>query len=159
MNASFSRHRSVRTATNVCSVTRDEATSAVHAILKEIDAHPWRDLHVAHGFFVQRIDAQPTDSWSGRPAGWTVCADLGVPVLYSPDSSQGIVRAALPATRDNLDALRDWIVASARQSAIGRARLASWRVTPAEAPAPYKSDGTPNGPPADWAVTAVLEIV
>jgi hypothetical protein len=140
-------------------VTRDEATSAVEAVLEEINAHRWRDVHVPHGFYVRDIEAEPTDSWLGRPAGWTVCVDLGVPVLYSPDSSRGVVRAALPATRDNLDALRDWIVACARQRTSGRARLASWRVTPDEPPAPYKVDDTPNGPPADWAVTAVLEIV
>jgi hypothetical protein len=141
-------------------MTREKAEASVRAILADIDGHKWRDLFVPHGFAVGELAAEERDNpfAPGLLTRWEVTAQLDVPVIYSPDSSSGIVRAALPANRDNVEALREWIRACARGAPARRVRLRDWKVSPDDAPAPYLPDGTPNGPPPDWSITAVLEV-
>lgn len=132
----------------------------MRAILADIDGHKWRDVFVPHGFVLGEMTVEEKDNpfAPGLLSRWEITALLDVPVIYSPDSSSGIVRAALPADRDNVDALREWISACAREAQARRVRLRHWTVSPDDAPAPYLPDGTPNGPPANWSVEAVIEV-
>jgi len=141
-------------------MTRDRAEATVRVILETIDGHKWRDLHVPHGFAVDDIAAaEKTNPFAPNVLShWRVTTRLDVPVLYTPDPSHGILRAALPAHRDNLDALRTWIIASARAAPVRRFELTDWRVSPDEPPAPYLPTGEPNGL-ANWSVGAVTNIV
>lgn len=150
---------SVHTALKVVAMTRDNATAAVREVLDAIDTHRWRDLHVPHGFAVREITAEPRRNpfMPDLHDGWAVKVDLDVPVIYTPDSSRGRVRASLPADRDNLAALQAWIVAQASES-WARIALGDWRVSPDEAPAPYLDSGEAHGPPAEWTVSATFSV-
>lgn len=141
-------------------MTENAATDAVRTVFAEIHGHPRRDLVVPHGFEVDDIEVEERRNPFAPEVlrHWRVAATLRVPVLYSPDSSRGIVRASLPAHRENLDALREWVAVGLRTVPARRAELRWWRVTPGEPPAPYLPNGEPNGPPADWTVTAVIDV-
>jgi hypothetical protein len=142
-------------------MTADRAKATVRSILDAIDGHRLRDLHVPHGFTVEDVAAEERANpfAPGVLSHWRVTIRLDVPVLYTPDSSRGVLRAALPAHRDNLDALRAWIVENARVAPARQVELSDWRVSPDEPPAPYLPTGEPNGPPANWSVGAVIDIV
>lgn len=134
------------------------ASDLVRQTLATINEHRRRDLHVPHGFVVGDL-AERDEPNPFAPDGlmnWRVVATLAVPVIYSPDSSRGLVRAALPATRENVVTLREWISQEVRLLPAARVRLRSWIVSPDEAPAPYLPSGQPNGPPADWTVIATF---
>lgn len=112
-----------------------------------------------HGFSVDRVGAEEVPNMFA-PDLFTelrIEVDLSVPTIYSPGPGPHGVRACLPASRDNLDALQAAISTGIRTSGLRGARLQEWHVTPEEAPAPYEPDGTPNGTPAEWAVEAVIE--
>jgi hypothetical protein len=85
-----------------------------------------------------------------------ITIDMTIPTIYSSKTGPRGLRACLPAERENLDALRAAITSGMCAHGL-RARLREWKVTPDEAPPPYLPDGAPNGAPADWSVTAVLE--
>jgi hypothetical protein len=137
-----------------------EAEAAVRRILAEIDEHRWRDLVVPHGFRLEDITVEEELNTfePSVPSRWRVELELTVPVIYTPDASRIPIRASLPARRDNLAALRDWITIKAKSAWIGRMELRAWNVTPDEAPPPYLENGQPNGPPADWSVAAAVDI-
>jgi hypothetical protein len=145
---------------NDVSVIQEAAESAVHAVLAEVAAAPRFELHVPHGFVVARVVGELRENLfaPGALIDWRVTAGLLVPVIYSPDSSSGVTRAALPATTDNLENLRAGISAFAARSVDARVTLASWDVNPPTAAPPYRADGTPNGEPANWSVTARFDV-
>jgi hypothetical protein len=143
------------------SVRPQPAQAFLQRILDDIDRHRWRDLHVPHGFSLERISG----CWIGNPftpgalGHSRVTVRLAVPVIYSPEWSAGRLKATLPACRENLDTLCAWIRAHARDTAGPLVELVDWEVSPDEAPAPYGPDGTPNGPPPDWSVRAVFDVL
>lgn len=131
---------------------------AIRQLLAEIHEHPRRDLTMPHGFEVEDVVAEEIPNMFA-PDLFTeqrITIELRAPVIYSARPGPLGARACLPADRTNLDALRNEIVSGARVYGL-RARLQEWTVTPEDAPEPYLPDGKPNGPPADWFVTAVLE--
>ena len=139
---------------------RADAEAAVMQILAEIDEDRWRDAIVPHGFKLEGIavEEEPNPFAPTVPSRWHVELNLRVPVIYTPDASRIPIRASLPARRDNLTALRDWITFKAKSACVGRIELRAWNVTPDEAPPPYLASGLQNGPPTDWSVTAALAI-
>lgn len=131
----------------------------VREALEAIDQHRWRDAFVPHGFKLASITGENHwDPFAPRLVRQRVAVRLTVPVLYSPGWSRGRLRAALPAHRDNVDSLRGWIVAELGAVRGACISLGEWQVSPDEPSAPYLPSGEPNGPPADWDVTAVFEI-
>lgn len=136
------------------------ASDLVRQAFASIDEHRWRDLYVPHGFVVQSLTErdQPNVFAPEVLVDRRVIATLAVPVIYVPDSSSGRVRAALPAACDNLVRLREWISHEVRLLPAARVRLRDWSVSPDAAPAPYLPSGEPNGPPADWTVTATFDV-
>lgn len=142
-------------------MTRGTAEATVRSILEAIEGHKRRDLHVPHGFTVEDIAAEEkTNPFApSMRSHWRVTRRLDVPVLHTPDSSHGVLRAAVPAHRDNLDALRAWIIESARKSPVRQLELSDWRVPRDEPPAPYLPTGEPNGLPANWSVSEVIDLV
>lgn len=141
-------------------MTRVIAETAVRDILAAIDAHEWRDVLVPDGFAIEDVSVEEKRNPFAPDAlrHWRVTATLNVPVFYSPDSSSGSSREPLPADRDNVDALRDWIIAEAQRAPVRRAKLRKWQVTQEDRPTPYLQTGEPDGPPDDWTVTAVIDI-
>jgi hypothetical protein len=132
----------------------------VRDLLAEIDQHPRRDLAVPHGFALDRLSVEERANLFAPSVLSThvVTVEMRVPVIYSPDSTGVPLRASLPAHTNNLEHLRDWIAAAAKAAPAARAELTGWSVSPDEAPAPYLPSGEPAGPPAEWAVTAVVEV-
>jgi hypothetical protein len=127
-------------------------------LLAELNHHPHRDLFLPHGFEVERVVAEQVPNMFS-PAltdGQRITINISVPTIYSAKTGPRGLRADLPAERENLDVLRRAITSGLRAHGV-RADLHGWEVTPDEAPPPYLPDGTPNGPPANWSVTAVLE--
>lgn len=135
-------------------------TDLVRQVLASIGGHRWRDLHVPHGFVVERLVERdvPNPFAPEVLVHQRVVATLAVPVIYSPELSHGRLRAARPASRDNLDALRGWITQEVGELSAARVSLRDWTVSPDEAPEPYLPSGEPNGPPADWMVTAAFDV-
>lgn len=141
-------------------MTRVIAETAVRDILAAIDAHEWRDVLVPDGFAIEDVSVEEKRNPFAPDAlrHWRVTATLNVPVFCSPDSSSGSSTTPLPADRDNLDALRDWIIAEAQCAPVHRAKLRKWQVRQDDSPTPYLPTEDPDGPSGDWAVTAVIDI-
>jgi hypothetical protein len=135
------------------------AEEAVRDLLKEIHEDRLRDLDVPFGFELDdmTVEERPNIIAPALPE-WSIRTKLSVPVIYSPNPSDISGRVSLPACRDNLDKLRSRIADGAYHAPMGRLRLRAWDVTPDEAPAPYLSDGKPDGPPAQWSVTATFKV-
>jgi hypothetical protein len=128
-------------------------------ILAEIHADRRRGLRMPYGFKVERVASEeiPNMFVPDLLSEQRVTIDMKVPVIYSHRPGPWRTQACPPADRENLDWLRGAIVSRSRACGL-RGRLVEWTVTPEEDPPPYHPDGTPNGPPAEWSVTAVLEL-
>jgi hypothetical protein len=137
----------------------DRTEQLLRRALAEIREDPRRDLSMPHGFEVERVVAEEVPNMFAPDllSEKQITIGLRVPVIYSARLGPRGLRARLPAERRNLKALRAAVVSGARAQGL-RARLREWRVTPEDAPEPYLPDGKPNGPPADWSVTAILEV-
>jgi hypothetical protein len=136
------------------------AEEAVRDLLKEIHEDRLRDLDVPFGFELEDVTVEERPHIIIAPAlpEWSIRAKLSVPVIYNRNPSDISGRISLPACRDNLDKLHSRIADRAYHAPMGRLRLRSWEVSPDEAPAPYFPDGKPNGPPAQWSVTATFKV-
>ena len=139
---------------------RSPEEDQIRMLLRRIATDRWRDLHVPHGFEVEEVDghvvANPFAPSFRRHS--RVKAKLSVPIIYTPEWRWGATRAALPASRENVVRLREWIAALARMTPGHSIEMRAWQVAPDVAPAPYLPSGEPNGPPPDWSVTAVFKV-
>lgn len=130
----------------------------IRQLLTEIYEHPHRGLSMPHGFEVERVVVEDVANMFApdRFSEHRITINLKVPIIYSARPGPKGTQACLPANRENIEALRATISLGIRSGGL-RGRLREWKVSPDEAPAPYLANSTPNGPPADWAVTAILE--
>jgi hypothetical protein len=136
----------------------DYTEQRIRELLTEIHEHPLRGLSMPHGFEIEQVVTEEIPNMFAPDllSEQRITIGLKVPVIYSARPGPRGARACLPADRENLDALRAAISSGVRAYGL-RARLCDWKITPEEVPPPYLHNGTPNGPPADWSVTAVIE--
>src|SRR4051812_2250477 len=105
-----------------------EAEAAVRDLLDEIANHRHRDVAVPHGFTLEdlTVEERPNPFAPRALSHFRATAELKVPILFSPDSSSGRLRAALPAHGDNVEALRAWIAQVAEYAPAHRMELVHW---------------------------------
>lgn len=126
-----------------------EIKTLVEEILTDINEAEHRNRLVPHGFTLISADADmapsffPENSEHGE-----VRIQLEVPVIYSVQNN----RAALPASRDNLNQLRAWIEKELRDRGT-RLELSRWDVSPDRDPEPKAKREDPD---VMWIVDALI---